>query len=109
VTVKAGWEKSSNGPDWVDVEMMMRAIGALHSGHVAVIVSPLGIGATGGVDVAASMLFDVLPGSSLPASIVVNKTWPCNTHKTLAAHAFNLLHELDFAIGQAYQNETLWK
>ena len=109
MTVKAGWEKSTNGPDWIDVEMLMRAIGGLHSGHVAVIVSPDGIGSSGGVDVAASMLFDVLPGSSLPASVAVHKRWPCDTHKTLAAHAFSLLHELDFEISKVYKNESIWK
>lgn len=109
MTVKAGWEKSTNGPDWIDVEMLMRAIGGLHSGHVAVILSPDGIGSSGGVDVAASMLFDVLPGSSLPASVAVHGHWPCDKHKTLATHAFSLLHDLDFEISKVYRNESLWK
>jgi hypothetical protein len=106
---KTGWEEPTNGPDWIDVEMLMRALSALHSAHVAVIVSPLGTGSTGGVDVAASALFDVLPGSSLPKAVAVNRAWPCNTHKTLAAHAFNALHELDFEIGKVYNNEKLWE
>ena len=109
MTRKQGWEEPTTGPDWIDVEMMMRSISALHSGHVAVIVSPLGTGATGGVTVAASMIFDTLPGSQLPASVVVEKGWPCSTHKTLAAHAFALLHELDFAISKTYKQESLWK
>lgn len=106
---KDGWEDSSNGPDWVDCEMLMRALSGLHTGHVACIVSPFGIGSTGGVDVVASMLFDVLPGSSLPAGVQVQKRWPCNTHKTLAAHCFSLLHELDYEISKVYQNERLWE
>jgi hypothetical protein len=109
VTRKRGWEEPTTGPDWVDCEMLMRAIGALHSGHVAVILSPDGIGSSGGVDVAASMLFDVLPGSQLPPALVTHARWPCNTHRTLAAHAFSLLHDLDVQIGRTYQNETLWK
>jgi len=109
MTRKDGWEEPTSGPDWIDVEMLMRAIGGLHSGHVAVIVSPDGIGASGGVDVAASMLFDVLPGSRLPENVCVVKKWPCSTHKTLAAHAFSLLHELDFEISRVYQNERLWE
>jgi len=106
---KAGWEKPTNGPDWIDVESLMRAIGTLHSGHVALIVSPRGTGSSGGVDVAASIILDVLPGSALPASVVVDSPWPCSTSKTLAAHGFKLLHELDFAISKVYQNESLWK
>ena len=109
MTRKAGWEKSSTGPDWTDVEMLMRALEGLHSGHVALIVSPDGIGASGGVDVAASCLFDVLPGSSLPKDVVVHKKWPCNTHGTLASHAFAVLHDLDYAISRVYSNEALWK
>ncbi len=109
MTAKKGWEKSTNGPDWIDVEMLMRAIGGLHSGHVGLIVSPDGIGSSGGVVVVASMLFDVLPGSSLPEHVAVHKNWPCNTHKTLAAHTFALLHELDYEISKVYKNESLWK
>lgn len=87
----------------------MRSMEAVHSAHVAVIVSPDGIGSSGGVSVAASALFTVLPGSALPASVQVEKRWPCSTHATLEAHAFNLLHELDFRIGQTYKNEKLWE
>jgi hypothetical protein len=106
---KTGWEEPTTGPDWVDVEMLLRALGALHTGHAAVIVSPDGIGSSGGVEVAASMLFDVLPGSSLPDSVVVHRRWPCDTHKTLAAHAFSLLHELDYQISKVYNQESLWE
>ena len=109
MTVKAGWEKPTNGPDWIDVEMLMRALGGLHSGHVAIIISPDGIGSSGGMDVAASMLFDVLPGSSLPTAVATHGTYPCSTHKTLASHAFSLLHGLDFEISKVYKNESLWK
>jgi hypothetical protein len=106
---KTGWEEPTTGPDWIDVESLMRAIGALHSGHVAVVVSPYGTGATGGLDVAASIVLDVLPGSALPANIVVDKRWPCSTHKTFAAHAFSLLHQLDYEISKVYKQESLWK
>jgi len=109
MTRKAGWEEPSTGPDWIDVESLMRAIGALHSAHVAVIVSPSGTGFSGGVEVAASAIFERLAGSSLPSNVAVNKAWPCNTHKALAAHAFSLLHELDFEISKVYENAKLWE
>jgi len=106
---KRQWAKSTNGPDWTDVEMMMRAIEGLHSGVVAVVFSPNGTGSSGGVDVAASVIFDRLPGSSLPMSVVVHRVWPCNTHGTLEGLAFALLHELDFEISKVYKNEALWR
>ncbi len=109
MTRKAGWEKSTSGPDWIDCEMLMRSLEAIHSAHVAVIVSPAGVGSSGGVDVSASALFDVLPGSALPASVVARGGWPCSGHATLSAHVFKLLHELDYRIGQTYKNEALWR
>lgn len=109
VTRKEQWAKSTNGPDWTDVEMMMRALEGLHSGHVAVIVSPAGTGSTGGVDIAASMLFEVLPGSSLPEGVGVHTQWPSNGNATLVGACFRLLHELDFQISKVYKNESLWK
>jgi hypothetical protein len=87
----------------------MRAISAIHSGHVAIIVAPLGTGLGTGVEVCASMLFDVLPGSSLPDNVAVKKAWPCDKHSTLAAHAFSLLYDLDFKIGEVYKQEKLWE
>lgn len=109
MTSKTGWEKPSNGPDWTDVESLMRAIGCLHSGDVALIVSPAGNGFSGGVDVAASVIFSVLPGSSLPESVVAREGWPCDQHTTLAAHALSLLYQLDFKISEVYKQESLWK
>jgi len=49
MTKKAGWEKPTSGPDWIDVEMMLRSISALHSGNAGLTILPRGIGATGGL------------------------------------------------------------
>lgn len=101
--------KSTNGPDWTDVEVMARAISALHSGNVGLTFLPRGIGGSGGWSVAASMMFDVLPGSSLPPNVNVIKNWPCASHATMAGHCFALLHELDFKISTIYEQSSLWK
>jgi len=101
--------RQQNGPDWTDVEMMMRSIGSLHSGVVGLTLLPRGIGATGGISAAASIMFDVLPGSAIPESVNTIKDWPCNQHADLASHCFALLHELDYAIGKVYKNEALWE
>jgi hypothetical protein len=106
---KREWVKSSTGPDWIDVEMMLRALGALHSASVGITLLPRGIGATGGLSVGANCMFDVLPGSALPPSVSVTKDWPCSQHKDLASHCFALLHELDFQISKVYKNEALWE
>jgi hypothetical protein len=106
---KKGWEEPTNGPDWIDVEMMLRSLSALHSGRAGLTVLPRGTGSNGGLSVACSMMFDVLPGSSLPAIVSTESTWPCADHKTLAAHAFAGLHQLDYEISKVYKNEELWK
>lgn len=108
MTAKSVWAVSSNGPDWTDVEMLMRAISGLHSGTVGLIVLPRGIGASGGLSTEACMTFDVLPGSSIPSEVTVRGDWPCNTHRELAAHMFALLHDLDHEISKVYQNKALW-
>jgi hypothetical protein len=101
--------KSMSGPDWTDVEMMMRAMSALHSGHVGFTVLPHGIGSSGGLSVMCQIAMDVLPGSSIPAQIGTESTWPCNSHASLAAHVYAGLHKLDFEISKVYNQESLWK
>jgi hypothetical protein len=101
--------KSSNGPDWTDVEMMLRAIGSLHTGQVGLTILQQGIGGSGGLSVAASIMFDVLPGSAINGCVTSIKLWPCSAHASLAAHCFALLHELDFKISQTYEQGKLWE
>lgn len=99
--------KSTNGPDWIDVEMTMRALEGLHEGHVSLIVSPEGIGSSGGLNVIARMTFDVLPGSDRPASIEVAKRWPCGTCKNLPGHCWTGLIELDYRASGLYKQQEL--
>ena len=106
---KNQWAVSSNGPDWTDVETLIRAIGALHSAHVAVILSQCGIGSSGGISVVASALFERLPGSQLPPSVQVKAEWPNATHATLEGVAFAQLYALDYEISRVYEQSSLWK
>lgn len=101
--------KSTNGPDWTDVEMMMRSIGSLHSGHVGFTSVPYGTGATGGLVVVCSMMFELVPGSDLPSMVSTESRWPCNEHADFVSHVFAGLHRLDFEISKTYKNEALWK
>jgi len=101
--------KSMNGPDLIDAETMMRAIGALHSAHVFLTVSPNGTGSSGGVVTALTALFDVLPGSALPATVTTETIWPCKEHGDFWSHVFAGLYALDLEISKTYKNEALWK
>ena len=102
------WREATNGPDVLDVETMMRALGALHSGHVGLTVSPSGTGSTGGVTTLALMTFDVLPGSALPAQVSAQSQWPCREHQTFWGHIYGLLVTLDWEISKVYKQESLW-
>lgn len=109
MTRKAGWEKSTAGPDWIDVMSLMSAIGALHSGHVEVKEYVVGTGLATTVMVQAAIFLDVLPGSALPSVVKAEAEFPCDKHDTFAAHVFSLLYDLDYRISQVYQQESLWK
>lgn len=105
---KKQWAKSTNGPDEVDCETMMRAMGALHSGHVGLMFSPYGTGSAGGVLVVAMMTFDVLPGSSLPAGVCAEAVYPCKECGSFWGHVYSTLHALDQKIAEVYKQQSLW-
>jgi hypothetical protein len=51
--------------------------------------------------------FDVLPGSDLPRNVSVNAGWPSGKARSEMGLVYNLLWQLDYAIGQAYEQMTL--
>jgi hypothetical protein len=106
---KREWRESSNGPDTLDVTAILAAIGALHSGHVALIVCPAGTGSPTSVDIAMSMLLDVLPGSALPAAIGVHSEWPNKKGTSFWGECYALAWALDEEISRVYKQESLWK
>lgn len=106
---KKRWAVSSTGPDWTDVEIAMRVLGALHSGRVSVVFSPSGLGGNGGLNTSVRMEFDVLPGSSIPAVVNVDGRFPCPDCKTLEGHIFAGVYRLDHAIAKEFENAELWK
>jgi hypothetical protein len=99
--------KSTNGPAWVDVEGLMRAIEAAHGGKCGCLLSPDGIGATGGFTVNLLLEMESLPGSELQGAIGVEQHWPCREHAELVACVFAGLYRLDFAIAQAYKQTKI--
>jgi len=109
VTVKRGWEESTSGPDWIDVEGLMRAIGGLHCARVEFTVSPDGIGFGTGLTVTALATIDVLPGSLNPREVSRTKAWPNAESSTLVVCVFRLLYDLDYAIGEEYKQTRLFQ
>lgn len=109
MATKAAWRESSIGPDVLDCAVMMGAIQALHSAHVAVIVSPPGIGSPTSVDVVLSALFERLPGSSLPESVSAKSEWPNKQGQSFWGLVYDLCWKLDHEISKVYQQDSLWK
>jgi hypothetical protein len=103
------WRESSNGPDVLDCAVMMRAMESLHSGHVGLIVSPVGIGSPTSVDVALSFMMEVLPGSALSGGVGVHSEWPTKARQSFWGLVYDLCWRLDSEISKVYKNESLWK
>lgn len=103
------WREPTSGPDCLDVMTILQAIGTLHSGHVALIVSPSGTGSPTSVDIAASILLDVLPGSQLPAAIGAHAEWPNKKGTSFWGECYALAWILDEEISKVYKQESLWK
>lgn len=105
---KSTWAKSSTGPDETDVISMMAALAALHSGRVELTMRLGGTGFVPTSETDIMMHFDVLPGSSIPATVKVTAKWPCNTHRTLWACLYAGLHQLDHEISFVYEQQGFW-
>jgi len=109
MTIKKEWRESSNGPDVLDVNVIMAAIGGLHSAHIALVISPSGTQSTTSVDLAMSALFERLPGSSLPESVGAHASWPNGKGTSFWGECYSLAWALDEEISKVYQQESLWK
>jgi len=102
---KQVWRKSTTGPDWTDLETMLRAIGAAHTGQTKVIISAQGTGSSGGLDIEICTTFDVLPGSAHPDAVSTISVWPCPYCTAMEHHLYSGLAKHDYEIGKIYQQE----
>lgn len=105
---KAQWAKSSNGPDWTDVEMGLRALDAVFGGRTTVTISPEGISSSGGLIIQIATLFENVPGGLEPTLIVSESKWPCKQCATFPGHVLGGIYKQDFNIGEAHQQSRLW-
>jgi len=104
---KTEWAKSTNGPDWTDVAMLMSAIGTLHTCRVTLaITAPTG-GHNGGIHMCATARFDTLPNSDLPKEVTSEGDWPSARCATFVGLVYGVVFALDYRIGQAYEQMVL--
>jgi len=100
-------ESKNRGPDWIDLEMMMRALQGVYQCRVAVMFSPAGIGSTGGGTVTVRADFDVAPGGSAAEPTTVEAHWPEMYARTIEGLVFDLLWKLDWKISQDTKVKSL--
>jgi len=98
---------SSGSIAWTDIMAMAGAIESLHSCRVDVVFTTLGQGHNGGMHIVVNARFDVLPGSDLPKIVSVDADWPSGKARSEVGLVYNLFWQLDYAIGQAYEQMTL--
>jgi len=104
---KKQWARSTNGPDWTDVAMLMNAIGVLHTCRVTLAITAPTTGHNGGLHIVATALFDTLPNSDLPKEVKSEGAWPSARNAEMAGYVYGIVFALDYRIGQAYEQMVL--
>jgi len=99
--------KSTNGPDMIDCEALMRAIESLHGGTVVLTVFSEGIGGGTGLHVNITHIQDSLPSEPYVEAIGVGSVWPCGSHVDFWACVFEGLYKLDFKVSEAFVQQEL--
>lgn len=103
------WAESTTGPDMLDLEMAMRAVGEITLGVVSLTVLPQGTGATGGLRVVLTWCanIDVVNG---PDDLIVNDSvWPCREGCTFQGHVLGGIAKLDHELWLRQSAGTLPK
>jgi hypothetical protein len=88
-------KRTNNGPDWTDVEAMMRSIQSASSGVVSLTILPRGIGASGGLRVALAWSESMESVGGVDSMMLSESVWPCKHGCTLDGHVFAGLANLD--------------
>lgn len=100
-------EKSSNGPDWTDVAMMVNALDTLHECRTGILITAGSQGHNGGLHITITSVFAVLGGTTTAREVRSDSEWPCPDCRTLEGHVYGGLYAHDYAIGEAYQQRFL--
>lgn len=101
--------KYSGSLNWTDVESMLRALDGIHSGRTRLVISAVGIGATGGIHTEVITEFNALPGSQQFKEVRSESDWPCKDHKDYVAHLISGLYHHDHNIEAAYEQSEIPK
>ena len=89
------WEKSSNGPDWIDIRALIGAMEQLHEMQLTILLTRDGM--YDGPGLRAVVL--AVPNNPMEGvtqgQLSVSGVWPNSASSTMTAHIFNLLMMID--------------
>lgn len=86
---------SSNGPDWMDVALMMAEIQHLHACSVSLEMSPVGAHGEGGLDLMLCAVPSLAQGGGQRRCVSLKLRNPPTEPTKMSAHVYRLTHELD--------------
>lgn len=92
------WESSSDGPDWTDVAILMRAIETLHS---VLVTTTLGPGVFDGPSMYSTVAAVRVPREANVLGecvLALSAEFPCKEHRRLEDCVFAGLYQLDMAL-----------
>jgi len=93
--VSKQWRKSSNGPDWVDIRVMMKELMVLHQCAAYLEIFPGSTRLGPQLRIVATFVSNS-PGSDLKAcEESVSTEWPNNRGLPFEGEVFGLLHRAD--------------
>ena len=97
---KGTWVAQSNGPDWTDIAVSMKAVGDFH--NVLILLS-LGPGVFAGPSLFGSLSATGIPveGTVLGQPILgIGLEWPCKDHKDLTSCVYAAVLQMDYLLSQ---------
>lgn len=90
---------STNGPDWTDVAMLVRAMESYHGASLSLVMLSDGSSASSTLRINVVLSRPALPGTQAPA-VGLTTVWPNRQNRTMEGCVFRLLHELDAKAGR---------
>jgi len=94
-----------NGIDWTDVILLMVGLEGIHECRVELTVTAGGQAHNGMLSTTALAWIPTVEPQHTKEIAKVVKEWPDRTHPTYDSFVFNLLYDLDRAIGQVYRQD----
>jgi len=100
---------SSNGPDWTDLDVVMRAVEEFHAVCVDITISTRTIGSRGGLIVMAQATRRDKRGVGAQPSVSRSLMIGYGDPEKAVAALFRLIHELDRDCGQMWAQASLFE